>query len=59
MADKKKQVKIRETKESVFNALKNLAPSLFGSKVWADVAFFGDDPQDTSKFIVIFDEETE
>jgi len=58
MVQKTNQIKLREVKESVFNVLKGLAPGLFGTKIWTDVESFGDDPEDTSKFIIIFKEET-
>ena len=57
MAEKKKQEKIRETWENLFNFLKLQAPVLFGTKVWADVSFIGQDPEDTSKIIIEFNEE--
>lgn len=57
MADKKKAEKIRETKENLFNFLKAELPGLFGSKVWLDVAFLGEDPEDSSKILIEFNEE--
>jgi hypothetical protein len=59
MADKDKSVKIRETKEAIFDILKSIAPALFGSKVFADVARFGEDENDQSKIIIEFKEETD
>jgi len=56
--EKKTVTIIRESKEVIFNVLKNAAPSVFGTKTYADVESFGDDPEDTSKFIIIFKEET-
>ena len=57
MVEKVNQIKIREVKNIVFDILKSVAPSIFGTKTWSDVQFFGDDPTDTSKFIIIFNEE--
>jgi hypothetical protein len=59
MADRKKEVKIRATKQETFDVLKAAAPSLFGTKVFADVTFFGEDPEDASKLILEFTEETD
>lgn len=56
---KQKSVKIRETKSVVFQVLKNAAPTAFGTKVFADVAFFSEDPDDTSKIMIEFNEEVE
>jgi hypothetical protein len=41
----------------LFNLWKASAPTEFGSKVPADVDQFGVDPEDASKFIIIFNEE--
>lgn len=57
--EKKKSVKLREDWASVYQALKFLAPGLFGSKVFADVKFIGSDPSDTSKLLIEFIEENE
>lgn len=57
MAEVREQHIIRATKEETFNVLKSAAASLFNSKTWEDVEFFGDDPQDSSKFILRFAEE--
>ena len=57
MAEKKNQVKIRETKQNIFNALKSIAPELFGDKTYEDVLSFSDDTSDTSKMEIIFNEE--
>lgn len=57
--EKKKSVKLREEWANVFNALKSMAPGLFGSKVFADVKFIGSDPSDTSKLLIEFNEENE
>jgi len=59
MATKTNTAKIRETKPIVFQVLKNAAPTEFGTKVFADVKFFGQDPDDTSKIIIEFNEEVE
>ena len=59
MATKKKEVKIRETKENTFSILKSIAPGIFGASEWVDVAFFGEDPDDTSKLIIVFTEEND
>jgi hypothetical protein len=59
MADKKKTVKIRATKQEVFDVLKTAVPALFGSKVFADVEFFSEDPGDQSNLILEFNEEAD
>lgn len=57
MADKKTQLKIRETKENLFNFLKSSFPALFGDKTWIDVENFTTDPLDSSKMLIVFNEE--
>lgn len=57
MAEKTTTTKIRAAKDQVFDILKSQAPSLFGTKVWADAKFFGEDPADTSKLVIEFNEE--
>ena len=59
MAEKKKEVRIRETKEVVFGILKAAAPALFGTKVWADVAQFNAQTSggDGSYLEIVFNEE--
>ena len=54
--EKKTVTIIRESKEVIFNILKNAAPSIFGTKTYADVLFFGQD-DDSSKLKIIFNEE--
>jgi len=56
MAEAKNVLRLRETKEQVFDMLKAAAPGLFGAKVFADVDFFGADPQDTSDLLIQFKE---
>lgn len=57
MATKKKEVKLRESWQAIFNILKAQAPALFGSKVFADVSFIGADPDDATFMIIEFNEE--
>lgn len=59
MATRTKEVLIRESKQNVFNALKSVAPTIFGDKVWVDVAFFAEDPNDSSYFKLVFVEEAD
>ena len=56
MANKVEQIKIRATKEDTFNVLKAAVPSIFGTKVWANVESFRTDENDQSKFTIIFNE---
>ena len=57
MAEKKTQLKIRETKENLFNFLKSSFPALFENKTWTDVEEFTVDPLDGSKILIVFNEE--
>ena len=57
MAEKKTQIVIRESKENIFNALKVIAPGLFGDKVYEDVVTFTDDSLDSSYLEIRFKED--
>lgn len=63
MAEKTKIVRITETKENVFNALKQMFPNLFGDYVFADlndgVNGFRELETDPSKLLIEFAEEAE
>ena len=54
--NKQKHV-IRESWEDIFNLLKARSALQFGTKLFTDVAFMGQDPNDTSKLIIEFNEE--
>lgn len=56
MAQKKKTLKIRETKEVVFDILKAAAPTLFLDKEYTDVENFGE-AEDNSYLEIEFKEE--
>jgi len=56
-AEKVKVEFIRVDKENVFVVLKSTFPSFFGSKTWLNTVSFETDPNDTSKFIIEFEEE--
>lgn len=58
MADKKQSVKIRASKEEIFDVLKAAAPGLFGNYTITDVIFFSEDPEDNSKILIEFNEES-
>ena len=58
MADKNKVEKLREDWSVIFNILKTAAPALFGTKIYTDVEYIGQDPDDpASKLIIQFKEE--
>lgn len=57
MADKKQQLRVRETNENLFDFLKAQLPALFGTKVFADVEYMGQDETDQSFFTIRFVEE--
>jgi hypothetical protein len=62
MGERRKEAIVRISKEDVFNTLiGQLAPDppLWRRKQWRDVKTFGDDPNDTTFCLVIFNEEND
>jgi len=59
MADKLKEVRIRATKAEVLVALAAAAPALFAGYTLQDVSYFGEDPEDSSKILIVFNEEAD
>ena len=59
MAEKKKEVIIRASKQETFDILKAAAPGIFGAKVYADVNRFEEDPTDASNLWIVFNEESD